>query len=146
MTDVGIGQIVLIITTAGGFAAQAWREARNRKWAIADRRAELAAQTAQITADAQARAAALIIETEAKAKALHLGLMTRAEEIRTRLAIHDQWERDERRAATDTTAHVVSLIEEAKTAAQSAFSEANNVNLKIADLNKRLLYEEKKDS
>jgi len=151
VNDIQIGQIILLITTAGGFIAQAWREARNRKWAIADRRAELDAQTEKIIAEAHARASALMIETAAKAKVLHFEQLERAEEIRAHLttqdaalAAHDEWERDERATAQVSNAQVVGLIQEAKTAAESAYTEANNVNAKIADLNTRLLREEQK--
>jgi len=142
VTDIQAGQILLLVTTAGGFIAQAWREARNRKWAIADRRAELDAQTAKIIAEAKARADVLLIETEAKAKVFHLEQLTHAEEIRTRLDVHDAWERDERDAMTRSAERLSVSVEEAKTAAQSAYTEANNVNVKIADLNNRLLREE----
>jgi len=146
MTDIQAGQILLLMTTVGGFIAQAWRESRNRQWAIADRRAELDAQTTKIIAEANARAKALLIETETKAKILHLEQLARAEEIRVRLDTHDEWERQERQTSADTTAHVVGLIQDAKSAAQGAFTEANHVNLKIADLNRRLLHEEEKGS
>ena len=138
MTEPQVAQIVLLLTTVGGFAAQAWREARNRRWAIADRKADLDATADRIIAEARARADALLIETDARTRALHLEQIARAEELQANLAVHDEWERSERDAATASVATVVSLIGEAKVAAESAYQEANNVNVKIENLNARL--------
>lgn len=134
--DLQWGQTMLLATTIAGFAVQAWREARNRSWAIDDRKRAADAQTADIVAKAKAEAEALLVTTEAKAKALHLESLAVAEKIRTETLAAAIMLREEQKHASEA---LLEKIDDVKNEAQKTYKEANHVNLKIEDLNKRIL-------
>lgn len=117
MSDNTIGQLVLLVTTILGFLITGWRENRNRKWAAEDRRLA----TAEIVAEAKAEAEVTRIKNEII-----------ADNLRT--------------AALVDAAKVHAKLDEAQTAAHVAYKEANDVNVKIANLNERLLKQVEKDS
>lgn len=141
LTGLEQGQMILLLTTIAGFMGTAWRESRNRKWAIEDRRQAADEQTNVIVAKAQAEATALLIATDAKAKVLHLETMAVAEKIRLEtLRAAAALREDQRIVAENLTAK----IQEVHKVAENAFNEANHVNLKIENLNQRLLQEAEK--
>ena len=165
MTDSAIGQVILLLTTVGGFIVTAWRENRNRKWAQQDRAdaaatatAERKAATDEIITRAAAEAEATRIKTESVAENLRLVGVQTAAKLRedSRIAAEILRLETERNAATirentlreaaaireaqiRDAAVLVKEIQDAKGAAHSAYQEANHVNNKIEALNQRLL-------
>jgi hypothetical protein len=165
MTDSAIGQIILFLTTLGGFIVAAWRENRNRRWAQQDRAEAAAAATLErklatdeIIARAAAEAEATRIKTESIAESLRVTGMQTAAKLReeSRVAAEILRLETERNAAhirentlreasaireaqIRDAAILVKEIQDAKGAAHSAYQEANHVNNKIEALNQRLL-------
>ncbi len=158
-------QLLLLVTTLGGFVWQAWREGRNRRWATEDR----AAQTAAIITTAKAEAEATRIKTEAAAENLRIAGEGAAENLRLSTALAVAQQREETRIAADTVrieaeaaakqirdnstaesariraeqqAHnavVVAKIDEATSASKAAETEANHANLKNAETKAELV-------
>jgi len=135
-------QAMTALAIVAGFAATWWKDARARKWALEDRKAELA----EIVERAKAEATASRIHREATTENLRL----EARQVASRLA--DQLKLDTRQAegrqqeANQKTADILATkIDAVKLVAEGAFSEANSTHLKqqitnrqIADLNRRL--------
>lgn len=144
-----IGQVVILGTTIGGFLGVAWKERRNRLWALEDRRlaaAERERDRADLIEQTKAEAAALLIRTEAIAKALRIEAEAVAEKLRI------QAETIAQDVATtlltnnkETTEKLEASIAEVGASAHKAYEEANHVNIKIEHLNKRLLVTESED-
>ena len=143
LTDAQWGQLVILATTVAGFAWQAYKENRSRRWASEDR----AAATSQIIADAAAQAEATRIKTAALAETLKLEalletarlrneVLERGETVRHEVIAAASVARDEARKQAEALG---AAIDATKTAAHEAYKEANHVNLKIEDLNKRLM-------
>lgn len=114
MTDSQAGQLVILATTVGGFLVAEWRASRNRRWAEEDRlrNIESAREERKAATDE------IIARAQAEAEATRITLRAHTELTAAGL-------RDDVRQAT-AAAHV-------------AYKEANDVNLKIANLNQRLL-------
>jgi hypothetical protein len=111
------------------------REARQREWAVEDRAAaaqERKEATAQIIAEASAKAEALLITTKATASALALEGKRTAAKLREDMRISSN-ELESRLNEVHQTA--TAGLEQAS----SAYKEANHVNMKISDWNERLL-------
>jgi hypothetical protein len=113
--------IITLLTLVGGFLGQWLRDKRSRQWNQEDR----AAATREIVDRAKAEAEASHIRTEAVARELHL------ETLRTAATL-----REEQRIEAEAIACKLEHVHES---AKEAFKEANDVNLKIANYNKRLL-------
>lgn len=154
MSDLALGQLVLFATTLLGFIVAAWREARNRRWASDDR----AAATAAIVAIARAEAEATRIRAESVAEMVRLTAIAEAESLREesrRMADRLRLETDKAaRDLREMTLHQVSMahteaarakqellmkIQESTDAALEAQKEANHINLKISNLDERLV-------
>jgi hypothetical protein len=165
MTDTQWGQLALMVTTIGGFATQAWREARTRRWATEDRQAA----TESIIATAKAEAEATRIKTESAAETLRIAGVQAAENLRLQTALAAAQQREETRIAADAVrieqeaaakrirdnstaeslrireaqqqhnAVVIQKIEESTAASKAAEVEANHSNLKIAETKAELV-------
>lgn len=162
MTDYQISQIVILLGMAGGFLGAEWRASTARKDAKAQRDAnaieakaarEVAAEerraaTAQIIEQAKAEAEATRIKTEAIAENLKVEAQAIAESLRIQNQLSAKQIRDEQQIFREQQAtvaqHLVNKVEEATVAAKDAYTEANHVNVKIENLNQRLMVEEKK--
>ena len=136
MTDFQWGQLVLMATTVGGFIRMSYIDKRNREWAQEDRRHE----TDQIIAKAKAEAEALRIHNDALAETIRGAALSAAANLREeQRKIADNLQIDARVAATELHQSVMTKVEEAISAGDRAYKEANHVNIKIEDLNQRLL-------
>jgi hypothetical protein len=113
--------LITLLTMVGGFLGQWLRDERSHQRNKEDR----AAKTQEIVDLAKAEAEASHIRNEAIARELHL------ETLRTAAAL-----REEQRIEAEALA---SKLEHVHVDAKEAFREANDVNLKIANYNKRLL-------
>lgn len=161
MTDSGVGQLVLLVTTIVGFVVTAWRENRNRRWASDDR----AAATREIVEQAKAEAEALRIRAEAIADQVKIEAAVLAAVVKKEsMAAAEVLRREAVRQAESTRANSVKeaagireeqrisienlgdRIDAVGVAAVDAYKEANHVNIKIEDLNKRLLLQGEQQS
>jgi hypothetical protein len=120
-TNASLVSIITLLTLVGGFIGQWLRDKRSREWNQEDR----ANSTREIVERAKAEAEASHIRNEAIARELHL------ETLRTAAAL-----REEQRIEAEAIACKLEHVHES---AKEAFKEANDVNLKIANYNKRLL-------
>jgi hypothetical protein len=114
------------------------RTARDRQWALEDRR-ELAATLA---AKVEASAATVAATVEATASTLAAKVAADHSTLRGQV---DKAEASANKAVEDLTVLMrenTTLTSEVGRQAAAAYSEANHVNLKISDLNKRLLERE----
>lgn len=150
LTDAQWGTLLTILSVVGTFFVTEWRAARNRKWAIEDKKAA----TAEIIERAAAEAEATRIKTEAIADNLRRhteltaaqlreearigadALVHEAAVIAAKLETKTTAQIEEQR---QTGAELTALVAEATVAAKDAYKEANNVNVKIEDLNQRLM-------
>jgi len=154
-------QLAILATGVGTFLASEYRAARDRRWLERDREeakteavAERKAATAEIIERAAAEAEATRIKTEAIAVSLrqHTALTAArlreearvgAEELVHQAALIAE---DLKVATAHTTAEtreeLATLVNAATVAAKEAYVEANSVNVKIENLNKRLLADE----
>ena len=154
MTDSQWGQLALWATTVAGFLVVEWRAARNRRWAIEDKRAA----TAEIIERAAAEAEATRIKTEAIADQLRRHTELTAAQLREEARIGADALVHEAaliaaKLETKTTAQIeeqrqqaaelAKQVAEVKVAAHDAYKEANNVNIKIEDLNQRLVTQQR---
>ena len=150
MSDSTIGQIILLITTLGGFIVAAYRENRARRWATEDR----AAATREIITRAAAEAEATRIKTVAIAESLRIEALDIAAQLREDARVEAEVLRTEamrladlalkeantvRAAAEKATAELLAKVQEGTDAAERTYVEANNVNNKIENLNQRLM-------
>jgi hypothetical protein len=140
--ELTLGQLILFITTVAGFLSVAWKEHRNRQWAIEDRKlaaAERERNRLDMLEQTKVEARALLIKTEAIAEAVKIEALAVAEKLRI----------EAEAIALKVSDKLEIRIEEAKVAAHNAFQEANHVNGKmdrtaeqIKQLTSRLLVEE----
>jgi len=131
-SEMQFGQIVLLLTTVAGFVVQAWRENRARRWANEDRVTGMAlaaatrkAEIDDLIARAQAEATATRLKAEAVAEELRLHAQVLAAKVKAESEVRD--------------GAIHAAVAEATSAAQKAYAEANHVNLKIENLNNRLV-------
>ena len=161
MSEYQWGQLLLMATTIGGFLVAEWRASRNRRWAIEDRERNAAEAiserknaTAEIIARAAAEAEATRIKTEAIAATLRRHTETTAAKLREEARIGaDELVHQAAVIASElqtvtaaaveeqrkTSADLADKVADATVAAKDAYKEANNVNIKIEDLNQRLM-------
>lgn len=141
MSDAAIGQIVTFLTVVLGFAITAWRENRNRHWAEQDR--QVAAQ--QVAADRKQEIETIVTKAAAEAQASHLQTAALAERLRIAHLVEVEQLRADTKIGTEQVIakldHAIEEVGTAKSLATSAYSEANAVNLKIHDLNARIVTE-----
>lgn len=161
LTDAQWGTLLTILSVVGTFFVTEWRAWRTRRWADQDRDrnakeaiAAREAATAEIIARAAAEAEATRIKTEAIADQLRRHTELTAARLREEARIGADALVQEAaviaaKLETVTTAQIAeqrttgekltTLVKEAKVAAHEAYKEANNVNVKIEDLNQRLM-------
>jgi hypothetical protein len=144
--ELTLGQVILFLTTVAGFLSVAWKERRNRLWAIEDKR--LAAEERErerndLIAKAKVEADALIIRTEAIARAVSIEAQAVAERLRIEAeAIAQNVAKTLIVDNKATTNRLAASIAEVGASAHRAYEEANHVNVKIEQLNARLLAQE----
>lgn len=134
ISDAAAAQIATFLTVVVGFGIQLYREHRNHQWDIAERE-RLAATVRATAADVKATTA----NTAAELREVTIQTAAHLREVSAtdRAANHAHTEqtaadlRDEIRAGA-------SVAERAFSEAKAAYTEANNVNGKIEDLNLQL--------
>ncbi len=153
MSDPAIGQLVLLLTTIGGFIYTAWRENRNRIWASEDRRAATAEIIERATAEAQAarikaeaiaeilRVESLQLAAKVREEARIAAEILRLETLQTAHIMRDHTLREAeaiRNATALQSGQILLKVQEGTAAAKEAQREANHVNLKIENTNKAI--------
>jgi hypothetical protein len=146
MTPEAFAQMMTLMTVVGTGVGtvllQVYREGRARKWAEADRQmhaAEDMAHREMIAAKVKTEADMLAVHVKAEADLLAVRLENERQRLALQLAqeslLSAASRQDLKRALSEASAKVDQTIERAN----AAYKEANHVNLKIEDLNARLL-------
>lgn len=127
--------LLSLFATCGGFLYTWFREARMHRWRMQDAKAradKVAADAAALAAKTASDAAMLAANINSNASAVATKVIADAEAIATRV-----------RAAAEQLARKVEMSTNVSSVAaahaQTAYSEANRINTKIADLNAQLV-------